>query len=221
LDFLSHDLRSPMVSLLALTEKYAQQPQSESTQELLNYTRFHAQRSLNIAEQFLQLARAESMQTIDFHPVDMLEVVENAMEQAIIRAQQKQQQLVLEYNNSDVWVNGHAELLERAIENLLSNAVKYSPEGSTTRITLALNDGAVHCSVIDEGLGIEAEFVADLFKSFARSSNVQAASEHGAGLGLRFVEVVAQRHLGEITVTSTPQQGSTFTLSLPHHPMEG
>src|SRR5699024_6555094 len=108
----------------------------------------YAQRSHNIAEQFLQLARAESMQTIDFHPVDMHEVVENAMEQAIIRAQQKQQQLVLEYNNSDVWVNGHAELLERAIENLLSNAVKYSPEGSTTHISLALNDGAVHCSVI-------------------------------------------------------------------------
>lgn len=221
LDFLSHDLRSPMVSLLALTEKYAQQPQSESTQELLSYTRFYAQRSLNIAEQFLQLARAESMQTMDFHPVDMLEVVENAMEQAIIRAQQKQQQLVLEYDNSEVWVNGHTELLERAIENLLSNAVKYSPEGSTTRINLAQSGNQVHCAVIDEGLGIEAEFVADLFKSFARSSNVQAASEHGAGLGLRFVEVVAQRHLGEITVTSTPNKGSTFTLVLPYHPMEG
>src|SRR5699024_6338026 len=108
----------------------------------------------------------------------------------------------------------------RAIENLLSNAVKYSPEGSTTRITLALNDGAVHCSVIDEGLGIEAAFVADLFKSFARSSNVQAASEHGAGLGLRFVAVVGHRHFVEITVTTTPPQGSTFTLSLPHLPME-
>lgn len=221
LDFLSHDLRSPMVSLLALTEKHANKPHDDTTAELLSYTRFYAQRSLSIAEQFLQLARAESMQPIDFHPVDMLEIVENAIDQAIVRAQHKHQQLTLEYDESDdVWVQGHAELLERAIENLLSNAIKYSPEHSTTRIILTQAGSNVSCAVADEGEGIEPEFIADLFKSFARSSNEKTASQHGAGLGLRFVEVVAQRHQGQITVVSTPSKGSTFTLSLPHYVMD-
>lgn len=221
LDFLSHDLRSPMVSLLALTEQHKDKEHDEATQELLKHTRFYAQRSLTIAEQFLQLARAESMQEMDFRPVDMLEIVEHAIEQTIVRAKHKDQELSFHYaKDDDVWVNGHAELLERAVENLLSNAVKYSPKGSTTTINLALEDDEVVLLVSDEGVGIEPEFIQDLFKSFARSNNIKTKGEHGAGLGLRFVEVVAQRHHGSISVQETSSKGSTFKLSLPHFVME-
>src|SRR5699024_6738438 len=93
LDFLSHDLRSPMVSLLALTEQHKDKEHDEATQELLKHTRFYAQRSLTIAEQFLHLARAESMQELDFMPVYMLEIMEYNIDQTMCITKPKDQDL--------------------------------------------------------------------------------------------------------------------------------
>lgn len=217
LDFLSHDLRSPMLSLLALAERYQSEHENDtSMQEFTTHIRKYAQRSLNIAEQFLQLARAEATQSVDFSPVDMLAVVESAIEQSLVRAQQKQQHIQFDYDLEDnVWVNGHYELLVRAVENLLSNAIKYSPEGTQITVTLRGKDAQVICAVKDEGHGIEPEFIDHLFERFSRAKNESQNCNPGAGLGLRFVQVVTQRHQGCINVESELGKGSRFEISLP------
>lgn len=216
LDFLSHDLRSPMLSLLALAERYqGEHPEDDNLQEFSAYIRKYAQRSLNIAEQFLQLARAEATQSVDLSPVDMLAVVESAIEQSLIRAQQKQQHIHFDYALDDnVWVNGHYELLVRAVENLLSNAIKYSPESTQITVTLGCHNKQVICAVQDQGQGIEPDFVDHLFERFSRAKIDSQNGTHGAGLGLRFVQVVAQRHQGSINVESKVGQGSRFEISL-------
>jgi len=216
LDFLSHDLRSPMLSLLALAERYqGEHGEDVVIQEFSAYIRKYAQRSLNIAEQFLQLARAEATQSVDFTPVDMLAVVESAIEQSLVRAQQKQQHIHFDYALEDnVWVNGHYELLVRAVENLLSNAIKYSPENTQITVTLAYQNKQVICAVEDQGQGIAPEFVDHLFERFSRAKIDSQNGTHGAGLGLRFVQVVAQRHQGSINVESKVGKGSRFEISL-------
>src|SRR5699024_997836 len=106
--------------------------------------------------------RAESTDVVDFAPVDMLAIAESAIEQTVLRAESKQQEIKFDYTNDDVWVNGHFELLMRALENLLSNAVKYSGNNTCITVSLQCNDAAVICSVSDQGQGIEEEFLADL-----------------------------------------------------------
>ncbi|WP_223424654.1 CHASE2 domain-containing protein [Alcanivorax limicola] len=221
LDFLSHDLRSPMISLLALAERYSHQQQDEGVQELLAQTRYYARRSLNIAEQFLQLARAESSEEVETTMVDMLPVVESAMENVVHQAQQRDMRLRFDYLPDDeVWVNGNHELLERAVLNLLTNAIKYSEPGGSVDVRLYCDKGKVCCEVRDQGVGIEQEFLPHLFKRFSRARNAGGARTHGAGLGLRFVKVVAERHSGDIQAQSQPGEGSRFTLRLPRVEVE-
>lgn len=214
MDFLSHDLRSPMVSLLALAEQSRKAPLEPG--QFLEQTEYYARRSLNFAEQFLQLARAESVQQEDFVLLDMLPVVESAIEQVNAQAVQRQIRVKFEYDLAEeVWVNGNHELLERGMVNLLTNAVKYSGAGRDVSVKLYCAGQRVHCRVQDHGVGIEPDFLQHLFKAYSRARSAGGARTRGAGLGLRFVKVVAERHGGEVQVSSVLGEGSVFTLSLP------
>ena len=222
LDFLSHDLRSPMVSVLALTEKMRQQdPRPQELGSFLDNVQHYAQRNLNIAEQFLQLARVEAVDTVEMNEQDMLDVVESAIDLVQIQAQQRDITLRFDYDPSqDVWVLGNNELLERLMVNLLTNAIKYSHEGSSVDVHLYAKSKQVCCDVRDRGVGIPPEFQASLFQRFSRASTSGGARTRGAGMGLRFVKVVTERHGGDIRVSSVVNEGSCFTLSLPRVEMD-
>ncbi len=216
LDFLSHDLRSPMVSVLALIGKMRHGEDGERLREFLDNVEHYAQRNLNIAEQFLQLARVESEEAVEMIEQDMLDVVESAVDQVQIQAQSRDIGLRFEYNeDEDVWVRGNNELLERLVVNLLTNAVKYSHESGTVDVRLFAAEDRVVCQVRDQGVGIPEAFQERLFERFSRASSSGGARTRGAGLGLRFDKVVTERHGGDITVQSEPGEGSCFTLSLP------
>ena len=216
LDFLSHDLRSPMVSVLALIGKMRHGEDGERLSDFLDNVEHYAQRNLNIAEQFLQLARVESEEAVEMIEQDMLDVVESAIDQVQIQAQTRDIGLRFDYDQDvDVWVRGNNELLERLVVNLLTNAIKYSQEGGAVEVSLYADQDKVLCQVRDSGVGIPEEFQDKLFERFSRASTSGGARTRGAGLGLRFVKVVTERHGGDIEVQSTPGEGSCFTLSLP------
>ncbi len=216
LDFLSHDLRSPMVSVLALTEKMRQGSSQDELPQFLDNVQHYARKNLNIAEQFLQLARVEAVDSVEMNEQDMLDVVESAIDQVQIQAQQRDIVLRFDYNpDQDVWVQGNNELLERLVVNLLTNAIKYSHEGSSVDVRLYAENGQVCCEVRDRGVGIPPEFQARLFQRFSRASTSGGAGVRGAGMGLRFVKVVTERHGGDIRVHSVVNEGSRFTLCLP------
>lgn len=216
LDFLSHDLRSPMVSVLALTEKMRQQGDGQSLDSFLDNVQHYAQRNLNIAEQFLQLARVEAVESVEMNEQDMLDVVESAIDMVQIQAQQADISLRFDYDpHQEVWVLGNNELLERLMVNLLTNAIKYSHAGSSVDVRLYAREEVVICEVRDRGVGIPPEFQERLFQRFSRASTSGGARTRGAGMGLRFVKVVTERHGGDIQVESVVNEGSRFTLSLP------
>ncbi len=223
LDFLSHDLRSPMISVLALAEKMRHTDKGEGIVEFLDNIELHARKNLSISEQFLQLARVEALDQLEMAELDMLPVIESAIEQAQPQAAERDMKIRFHYDaRADVWVKGNHELLERLVLNLLTNAIKYSHRGNSIDVTLSAADGKVSCEVRDRGIGIAPEFVDRLFERYTRSANKAASKERGAGLGLRFVKVVSERHGGSMLVDSCEGEGSRFTLLLPQlHLVEG
>ncbi|WP_460048432.1 CHASE2 domain-containing protein [Sessilibacter sp. MAH2] len=219
LHFLSHDLRSPVVSILALIQQYrnslgSQNPSGvKSVDSLLDDIQAYAEKNLAFAESFLQLARAEISSDANFNLCDLHAVIDNATLMIRHFAQSKQIKISVERTMDDLWVWGDGELLERLLINLLSNAIKYSPENSNVVLRVSIARDQVFVKVIDEGIGIKQDELENVFKKFRRASNTNTVI--GAGLGLHFVDIVAKKHGGHVSVTSEINRGSTFTVALP------
>ncbi|MGH2351483.1 MAG: ATP-binding protein [Chloroflexota bacterium] len=110
--------------------------------------------------------------------------------------------------------------LEQVITNLVANSLKYSPAGSEVVITVQEREGdagtEAHLSVADQGIGIPAAQMADLFRPFVRLTNAPAETFGGLGLGLYIAHDITQRHGGRIWAESRgPGQGATFHVALP------
>jgi signal transduction histidine kinase len=101
------------------------------------------------------------------------------------------------------------------LSKLLENAVKFSPENGEVILTVMASDGAVHFAVRDEGLGVAPEDAERIFTRFHQAERTAKTHPGGYGLGLTVARVIARAHGGEIRVESAPEQGATFTLSIP------
>jgi signal transduction histidine kinase len=216
LGFLSHDLRSPLVSLLALLEISRSKNPDPELQTLLDRMEGYANNTINLAEEFLQLAHAESGENIQFNDVDLMSVAYNALEHVWAQAEKKEISLKHNFSVDDAWIHADANLIERALVNLLNNAIKYSHPQTDVILSLEKTDTDYLCCISDQGRGIPQQELHHLFDRFYRVSQDDIeAQEKGAGLGLAFVQAVSERHSGKITVTSKPGEGSEFCLILP------
>lgn len=213
IDFISHDVRSPLVSQLALIEQLKRDPSHIDANQLDQLGRL-ARRSYHLAEEFVQLARAEQLTETRFYECEFLAIVENARDSVCEQAQEKGISIVLN-GTEDLWLKGNAELLERAVINLLTNAVQYSPPDSAVSVHVYQAAHLACLAISDEGYGIDPEELPLLFDRYHRQKRSEIAGAHGTGLGLSFVKTVVEKHRGEISVDSRPGEGTTFTLKLP------
>ncbi len=113
-------------------------------------------------------------------------------------------------------VSGSEAALRRALTALVDNALGHEHEGGTVRLRLGRTAATVSVAVVDDGVGIDTDAMATLFTRFSHGSeHTLREGRESYGIGLALVREIAQAHAGDITVTSTPGQGATFTLSLP------
>lgn len=105
--------------------------------------------------------------------------------------------------------------LTHALDNLVDNALKYSGDEVRIRLSARRTDGSVELRVEDNGIGIDRSAQAHIFEKFYRVPTGDLHTVKGFGLGLYYVRLIAERHGGEVSVTSAPGRGSTFTLTLP------
>lgn len=221
LRFLSHDMRSPQASILMLLDMHADDPTSIPTEKLTSRIEKYARRTLNLADDFLRLARAEKIKSEDFVQLNLAELIQDAAEEAWSMASAKRIRIENHVEEEDAWVIGDQDLLMRAIINLLSNAIKYSPPETAVSLTLTGGDARWRVEVRDQGYGITPEDLTRLFGRFVRIKREGQPEEDGVGLGLVFVKTVIERHGGEISVTSsvaadiTGGRGTAFVIALP------
>lgn len=209
LAFLSHDIRAPLAGAIDQLKQHA------GKDETLGRVHGQLQRSLQLAEEFLATARAETTDETQFQELDFADLVHQAVDSVYAIAQSRQVSLVRNITPEPVWVNGAFGLLERMAINLIQNAIKYSPPGAAVEISLQVSEDKAVFSVRDHGPGIAPEVRVRLFKRFSRVEGDRQDKVSGAGLGLYFVRLVAERHGGTAGVESTPGLGATFSVVLP------
>lgn len=213
LQLLSHDMRSPQTSILALL---SQARGAGISQETAQRVERYARHTLALADNFVNLARAES-ENYALEEIDLSHLLVDAVDD--LWPQSRAKSITVETTGADqeYVVMADRTLMTRALVNLLDNAIKFSEAGSRIACGLAPGaDGAqVVCTIRDQGRGMSPETLARLFERFHRASSGAERPVEGTGLGLSFVRAVLLRHGGRIDCASTPGEGTTFTLTLP------
>jgi two-component system sensor histidine kinase KdpD len=212
---LSHDLRTPLASLVGLADSLAMS-QPTLAPEQLESTRIIAGQSRRLAslvENLLEMARIETGDTTlrrHWHPID--EVIGSAVKAA--RASLAGRPLTVDVAPDAPLVEIDAVLIERVLYNLLENAGKYTPAGTPIRIAADAEDGFLRVAVADRGPGVPRGQEAAIFEKFARGV-ARESTTPGVGLGLSIAKAVVEAHGGRIFAHNGPEGGATFVVLLP------
>ena len=212
--FLSHDLRSPLVSITAMLDLRELAPESQK-EDFFDRIRKSVERSLSLAEDFVQLGRAEAIDEARFTAVDLVELMHGAIDEAESQSSKKNIGLALAFAPEAALTRGVRDVLFRVFINLLSNAIKYSPKNTQIKCTIEPDGERWRCTFADQGYGIPAGDLPKLFDRFERLEASKRKGEKGAGLGLAFVKTAIEKHGGRIEVESEPGAGSRFMVLLP------
>ncbi|WP_346286634.1 CHASE2 domain-containing protein [Zoogloea sp.] len=214
--FLSHDLRAPLASILTLIDGYRDEPalQAEQIPRIARYARS----ALDLADGLFRLVRAEGSDPKDFVELDLAGLVDSAADEVWPQAHARGIRISVDTRDAEreeAIVRGDFSLLRRAVINLLTNAIKYGDANSSVSVSLSAEGPDWVIRVRDQGAGIPADALPRLFRRFSRIVGEGRDRPSGVGLGLVIVKTVAERHGGNVIVSSEPGVGSTFELRLP------
>ena len=212
LELLTHDMRSPQVSILTLLG--SSEAKAAVAAPVADRIAGYARRTLSLADNFVNLARAEA----DAYAVEVLDlgdVLLDAVDDLWPQSSARKITVAAAATDGEVLVEGDRALLTRALINLVDNAIKYSPPGGRVDCDVRVENDEAVCTIADQGGGMSPAQVANLFKRFHRVRPKGGERIDGVGLGLSFVHAVVQRHGGRIDCASTLGQGSSFTVRLP------
>lgn len=219
LRFLSHDMRAPQASILALLELQNEVSSALPQSELFARIEKASRKTLGLADNFVQLARAESHE-YRLEEVDFQDLLFDATDEMWSLAKSRHITVQMEIAEGEYPVKVDRTLMTRALTNLLSNAINYSPDHTSIICSVwSQQEGDqsyVMCRIRDHGYGIAEADQSKLFHRFQRVDLPNQPRHDGVGLGLVFVKTVIERHQGDISFSSQIGDGTTFTLTLPY-----
>lgn len=219
----SHELKTP-IALIRLAVETLEMQRFASPEESGKFLRrIHRETvRLNVlVENILDFARLEAGQrTFRFGPVDAVELVRETMDSFRLRLEDQGFALRVDLPDQLPPIRGDGPALAQCLLNLLDNAVKYSKQRKEIRVAAFERDGCIAISVQDRGIGIATRDHKRIFDKFVRIEDGLVHDVKGTGLGLSLVQQIIRAHNGRIEVSSTPGEGSTFTLWLPRAPAE-
>ncbi|MFP5269734.1 sensor histidine kinase [Coleofasciculus sp.] len=212
----SHEFRTPLSTILASVQLLQLCPDKFSPdKKLRNLQRIEGatQRLRQMLDNILTINRAETGQ-LDFQPtqVELEKFCQDIL--ADIPLNPDHQHVLNCVINADC---GSAcldkNMLRSILSNLLTNAIKYSPQGGTIDFRINCTATEVIFQVCDRGIGIPVDDIPHIFKAFHRGTNIDSIP--GSGLGLTVAQTCVSVHGGNISVTSEPEVGTTFTVTIP------
>lgn len=212
----SHELRNPLASIKGYAEltRRGQDELPEDTAHALGRIEAESERMSALVEDLLLLARLDSQPTLELHPVDVTEIVLNALSDA--QAADRTHHWSLDLPEEVITAMADSHRLHQVVANLLANARTHTPPGTAVVAALRAEDGFAVISVTDNGPGVAPDIQDKVFERFTRAdaSRVRQAGGSSTGLGLAIVAAVVKAHHGTVSLDSHP--GNTrFTIRVP------
>jgi two-component system, OmpR family, sensor kinase len=212
----SHELQTPLTILRGEIEIALRSTRSpQEYVEVMRSALEEIERISLLVEGLLLLARSDAgVLKMDFKPLDLMTLLEDALSQLSPMARAKSISLTLG-ELEPVEVRGDAVHLRRLLINLVDNAIKYTPSGGTVKVSIDRQDEWVKLAVDDTGIGIPPEERQKVFQRFYRSPEARSGSQGGSGLGLAIVKSIVEAHGGRVELEGEPGKGSSFAVLLP------
>ena len=221
---LAHELKAPLAAVegyLRLLEDKSLGDSVTAYDQMIGRSLVRLEAMRRLINDLLDVTRLESGQKKrELERLDVRDLCRSAVETVTPDAAAKHVAIALRAPEPVPLVADRGEV-ELVLTNLLTNAVKYNREGGRVDISARAFGGAVIVEVADTGIGMTAEEQGRLFKDFGRIKNEKTRNIPGTGLGLSTAKKVALLYGGDVRVESTPDVGSTFTLTLPQGPAKG
>lgn len=215
---LSHELRTPLTSVLGWVRILLLDPRIEGeTREALEIVARSSRQQAQMIEELLDVSRIITGKlTVEVRPVDLAGVVGQAMNTVAQTAAAKAIRLEKSIEAEGIAVNVDPDRMQQVLWNLLSNAIKFSPKGSEISVRVGRVGSTAEVSVIDQGSGIDPEFLPHVFERFSQADSSKTRVHGGLGLGLSIVRHLVEIHGGTVRAQSDgPGAGATFTVTLP------
>ena len=212
--FVTHEMRTPLTAIQGSSELMGRyELTEEKRKQIADMINQESKRLARMITTFLDVERiSEGQMELHRAPCSVREIVESCVQRARPLADRKNIRLLIQELDGEL--EGDRELMEYAVYNLLTNAVKYS--GPDTQVTVACRaqSDQIRLSVADQGMGMDAKELRQIFQKFYRTRRAEASGEAGTGIGLSIVDQIVRLHSGQLEVASTPGKGSCFTVVL-------
>jgi PAS domain S-box-containing protein len=211
----SHEVRTPLTSILGYLELLSEQELSEEQRSYTDIIGRNSDRLLRLINDLLFIAQIEDGQlTVEHDRVDLGVIIAESLTAAAPTARGGNVELVGDETMS-LPITGDGGRLAQLLDNLISNAVKFTPAGGKVEVAAGSSSDAVWIEVRDTGIGIATDDQERLFNKFFRTRAATRASIQGTGLGLAISKAIVQAHGGSIHVESVEGEGTTFRVDLP------
>ncbi|MDQ7844383.1 MAG: ATP-binding protein [Armatimonadota bacterium] len=213
----SHELRTPLTSIKGFVETLLDgaMRDEDTARRFLSIIQSETDRLVKLVDDLLDLSLLESKRvTLNPRPVDLGELIAHTVDKLRPLADHSRLTLIQSLPAGLVVV-ADADRLEQVFTNLVDNALKYTPPGGRVEIRARPVNGAVEIAVHDSGQGIRPEDLPHVFERFYRADRSRTRGSGGTGLGLAIAKHIVEAHGGQISVTSRPQEGTTFTVTIP------
>ena len=212
----SHELRTPLSTISGWLDLHRQGGlDSSALQTALEHVENEVGRMRLLVEELGLLARLDAGRPLEFDAVDLTALVDSVVEDAQVIYPTRVITLI---HAPSVYVVGDSARLQQVLRNLVGNAIQHTP-GAVT-VTMKPSPSTVRFTVTDDGPGISSEDLPRVFDRFWRAEASRSRAHGGSGLGLAIVDSIVHAHLGQVSVESTIEVGTTVTVTLPAHPVE-
>lgn len=218
LAMLAHELRNPLAPIGAAAEiLQVAQLDEEHVQQTSRIIGRQVRHMTHLIDDLLDMSRvARGLVTLEKSPVDMRQIVTDAVEQVRPLLDTRRHQLTLQMTPQAAIVVGDGKRLVQIVANLLNNAAKYTPDGGDVAVRLEVDDSYVSVDVADNGIGMQPELVDHVFDLFAQAERTSDRSTGGLGIGLAIVKNLVELHAGTVACESAGAgKGSRFSVRLP------
>lgn len=210
----SHELRTPLTVVLGYLQSVLRRSTNlnDYQKEALETAASEADRTVRLLQNLLDLARADSG-SMHYHLESLL--LNDLLAEVAGMAEKFSDRLVTVKASCDVKAMADRDRLKQVLINLVDNAVKYSPDDQPIILKLEVREGQAIIQVCDRGVGIPLQDQSHIFERFYRVDEARSRLTGGHGLGLAIVKTLVEGMGGNIAVQSKPDEGSTFTITLP------